>query len=319
MSDRIDIGPSPYLAYAGSKLDRAAERRGDRAFVAAAYAGADARAYVIAGEKIVLAQRNGRLDPLFPPAEAKDFGATPDTVLIGLDGDAAHFAHALGAEDAARLEGRVDLSLVDFRTVALKGLIPEALLGPAAAAKALLTWHTRHRFCSNCGAPTANAEAGWRRDCKACGAQHFPRTDPCVIMLAIDRDRCLLGRSARFPGSMWSCLAGFVEPGESVEDAVRRETFEEAGVRVGRVRYFASQPWPFPMSLMIGCHAEATASALMIDREELEDARWISRDEAALMLARKHPDGLFVPPPIAIAHHLIRAYVESGPGVLDNR
>jgi NAD+ diphosphatase len=135
-------------------------------------------------------------------------------------------------------------------------------------------------------------------------------------MLAIDGERCLLGRSARFPGSMWSCLAGFVEPGESIEEAVRRETLEEAGVASGRVRYYASQPWPFPMSLMIGCFAEATGTALKIDRAELEDGRWFLRAEAALMLARKHPDGLFTPPPIAIAHHLIRAYVERGADVL---
>jgi NAD+ diphosphatase len=124
----------------------------------------------------------------------------------------------------------------------MKALVGDDLLGPIATAKALMAWHARHRFCANCGSPTRNSEAGWRRDCAACGAQHFPRTDPCVIMLAIDAERCLLGRSARFPGNMWSCLAGFIEPGESIEDAVRRETFEEAGVTVGRVRYFASQP-----------------------------------------------------------------------------
>ena len=316
MTDRTAESPAPYLAYAGSKLDRAAERRGDAAFVARAYARDDARAYVIAGEKIVLAQANGKLDPLFTAEAAAKLGRSPETILIGLDGEAAHFAQALAAEDASKLEARSDLTLVDFRTVAMKGLISEELLGPAAAAKALLTWHARHRFCSNCGTPTIVSEAGWRRDCPGCGVQHFPRTDPCVIMLAIDDDRCLLGRSARFPGNMWSCLAGFVEPGESVEDAVRRETFEEAGITTGRVRYFASQPWPFPMSLMIGCHAKANATELKIDRAELEDARWVSRAEAASMIARQHPDGLFVPPPIAIAHHLIRAYVERGADVL---
>jgi len=246
----------------------------------------------------------------------EDLGAASETILVGLDGDAAHFAHALAPDDAARLEGRADLVVADLRTVAMKSMVDSAHLGPIAAAKALLAWHGRHRFCSNCGAPTNVSEAGWRRDCSACKAQHFPRTDPCVIMLAIDGERCLLGRSARFPGSMWSCLAGFVEPGESIEEAVRRETFEEAGVTAGHVRYFASQPWPFPMSLMIGCFAEAALTTLRIDRNELEDGRWFSRAEAALMLARQHPDGLFTPPPIAIAHHLIRAYVERGAGVL---
>jgi NAD+ diphosphatase len=317
MSDRnTTLGPPPYLAYAGSRLDRAAERRSDAEFVARAYTRSDARTYVISGERIVLAQKNGKLDPLFAPADAMKLGPSPETILIGLDGEAAHFAHALAAADAAKLEGDADFLVSDLRTVAMKALVSDDLLGPIAAAKALMAWHARHRFCSNCGAPTRNSEAGWRRDCGACSAQHFPRTDPCVIMLAIDKDNCLLGRSARFPGNMWSCLAGFIEPGESVEDAVRRETFEEAGVTVGRVRYFASQPWPFPMSLMIGCHAEASSVHLKIDRNELEDGRWFTRAEAAQMLARKHPNDLFVPPPIAIAHHLIRAYVERGAAVL---
>ena len=317
MPDRnAALGPPPYLAYAGSRLDRAAERRSDADFVARAHARPDARAYVISGERIVLAQKNGKLDPLFTPADALKLGPAPETILIGLDGEAAHFGHALAAADAAKLEGAADYLVSDLRTVAMKALVSDDLLGPIAAAKALMAWHARHRFCSNCGAPTINSEAGWRRDCPACKAQHFPRTDPCVIMLAIDDDRCLLGRSARFPGNMWSCLAGFIEPGESLEDAVRRETFEEAGIKVGRVQYFASQPWPFPMSLMIGCHATATATELKIDHAELEDGRWFTRAEAAQMLARKHPNDLFVPPPIAIAHHLIRAYVERGAAVL---
>jgi NAD+ diphosphatase len=311
-----DLGPSPYLAYAGSRLERAAERRSDAALVARAYARDDARAYVICGERLALAQRNGRLDPLFPPTEAARLGVESEAVLIGFEHEAARFAHALTDDGARRLDGSNGVEVTDLRTVAIKGLVEPDHLGPIAAAKALLAWHARHRFCASCGAPTVLSEAGWRRDCPACRAQHFPRTDPCVIMLAIDGERCLLGRSARFPGAMWSCLAGFVEPGESIEDAVRRETLEEAGVRAGRVRYFASQPWPFPMSLMIGCHADVVATDLKIDRAELEDGRWFSRDEAALMLARRHPDGLFVPPPIAIAHHLIRAYVERGAEVL---
>jgi NAD+ diphosphatase len=140
--------------------------------------------------------------------------------------------------------------------------------------------------------------------------QHFPRTDPVVIMLAIDGDNCLLGRSPRFAPTMWSCLAGFIEPGESIEDAVHRETLEEAGIVCGRVKYFASQPWPFPSSLMIGCHAEAVTRDIVVDRTELEDARWFSKDEVTAMLLRRHPDGLTTPPPVAIAHHIVRAWVE---------
>ena len=174
----------------------------------------------------------------------------------------------------------------------------------------MLHWHMRHRFCPNCGAATRLVCGGWRRDCPQCKAEHFPRTDPVVIMLAVDGDRCLLGRSPRFVPTMWSCLAGFVEPGESIEDAVHRETREEAGITCGRVVYFASQPWPFPASLMIGCHAEALTHEIVVDREELEDARWFSKEEIGSMLMRKHPQGLTTPPPVAIAHHIIRAWVE---------
>ena len=134
-------------------------------------------------------------------------------------------------------------------------------------------------------------------------------------MLAVRGDHCLMGRQSHFAPGMWSCLAGFVEPGESLEEAARRETLEEAGIRCGRVRYFASQPWPFPSSLMIGCHAEATSEQIAVDRDELEDARWFSRDETAAMMMRTHPDGLGTPPPVAIAHHIIRAWVEKGDDV----
>ena len=169
----------------------------------------------------------------------------------------------------------------------MQGLVGPDHLAPLAEAKALLAWHARHRFCANCGAPTNVSQAGWKRECPSCKVEHFPRTDPVVIMLAIDGDRCLLGRAGRFVANMWSCLAGFVEPGESIEEAARRETLEEAGIICGSVKYFASQPWPFPMSLMIGCHAQATSTEITVDREELEDARWFTRDEVALMFTRR--------------------------------
>jgi NAD+ diphosphatase len=150
---------------------------------------------------------------------------------------------------------------------------------------------------------------GYRRDCPACGAQHFPRTDPVAIMLTVHGDRCLLGRQRRFLPGMYSCLAGFIEPGETIEDAVRRETREESGILVGRVDYRASQPWPFPASLMIGCVAEALTTEITRDDEELEDCRWFDRDEVRRMFAGDHPDGLLPPNRIAIAHHLLRGFI----------
>jgi NAD+ diphosphatase len=312
----FELGPWPHLAYVTSSLDRASERRTDAPFVETASKHANARAVLIGGELVVLRKTGGASDPLFPVAEVRALGATGEPIFLGAAGEAAWLGFAIAPENAERLKARDDLLVIDLRSIAVQGLVAPEQLQPIAMAKALLTWHGRHCFCANCGAPTQTREAGWRRDCAACGAQHFPRTDPCVIMLAIDGERCLLGRSARFVPNMWSCLAGFVEPGESFEEAVRRETREEAGIKVGRVAYFASQPWPFPMSIMIGCHAEATTTGLNIDRNEIEDARWVSREEAALMLLRKHPDGLATPPPAAVAYHIIRAYVERGPDVL---
>lgn len=159
----------------------------------------------------------------------------------------------------------------------------------AATARAILHWHRSHGFCATCGAASDLAMAGWQRSCPACGAQHFPRTDPVVIMLVTHGNSVLLGRSPGWPEGMYSCLAGFVEPGETIEAAVRREVFEEAGVRLGAVRYLASQPWPFPASLMLGCAADALDTALTIDPAELEDALWLNREDVLAAMAGEHP------------------------------
>jgi len=302
----LDLGPRPALGYAASPLERAPHWRDEAKLAALDHA---AGAYVIAGESVVL-KKATPAEPLFALAEARALASVRETVFLGLCAGAARYGLAIDEAAAPALKARADLLVVDLRSIALQGLVAPEHLPPLAAAKALLAWHARHRFCSACGAPTTRAEAGWRRDCAACQAQHFPRTDPVVIMLAIDGEHCLLGRQARFGADMWSCLAGFVEPGESIEEAVRRETHEEAGILCGEVRYFASQPWPFPMSLMIGCHAQALSRTVTVDRSELEDARWFTRAEATAMLARRHPQGLTTPPPFAIAHHIIRAWVE---------
>jgi NAD+ diphosphatase len=232
-------------------------------------------------------------------------------VFLGLFDGEARFGIGIAQGSAEALKARNDLVVIDLRSIAIQGLVVPEHLPPLAEAKAMLHWHARHRFCSNCGSPTDLVEAGWKRACPACKAEHFPRTDPVVIMLTVSGDKGLLGRSGRFAATMWSCLAGFVEPGEAIEDAVRRETLEEAGVKCGRVKYLYSQPWPFPMSLMIGAHAEALNDDLTMDQNELVGLRWFSKDECAAMLMRKHPEGLTCPPPVAIAHHIIRSWVES--------
>ncbi|MGE0564378.1 MAG: NAD(+) diphosphatase [Pseudolabrys sp.] len=310
MSSRIDLGPKPRLGYTESRIDRAADMRPDSAQIAALTADPHTRCYVMGGELIVLNKSAPVNEPLFSPAQASIFGAPTEMIFLGFLDGMPRFGYGLTPAAAETLKTRDDLVVTDLRSIAVQGLVDADHLPPIAEAKALLHWHARHRFCANCGAATNLSDAGWRRDCPACKAQHFPRTDPVVIMLAVDGDRCLLGRSARFAPTMWSCLAGFVEPGEAIEDAVRRETREEAGIVCGKVRYFATQPWPFPTSLMIGCHAEALSRDIVVDREELEDARWFSRDEAIQMLMRRHPDGLTTPPTVAIAYHIIRAWVE---------
>ncbi len=181
-----------------------------------------------------------------------------------------------------------------------------------AAARSLVDWHSRHGYCAVCGTATAIFRAGWARQCPNCHAEHFPRVDPVVIMLAELGDKVLLGRQPPWPAGRYSALAGFLEVGESIEEAVRREIFEEAGVRVGAVRYVASQPWPFPSSLMIACIGQAEDDRITIDANELEDARWFTRDEARLALARDPAAPFGAPPAYAIAHTLLTAWVERG-------
>jgi NAD+ diphosphatase len=306
-----ELGPKPRLGYVQSRIERAAELRADDAAIARLAGEPRAGAYVIGGDLIVMKKGAALSDPLFTMQEARALGPASATVFLGSLEGAGRFGYGIAPAAADALKMRDGFHATDLRSIAVQGLVAPEHLPPVAEAKAVLQWHARHRFCPNCGAPTQAVHAGWRRDCAQCEAQHFPRTDPVVIMLAVDGERCLLGRSPRFVPTMWSCLAGFVEPGEAIEDAVRRETREEAGIACGRVVYFGSQPWPFPSSLMIGCHAEAVTHDIVVDRQELEDARWFSKREIATMLMRKHPDGLTTPPPVAIAHHIIRAWLEN--------
>lgn len=322
MQRALGFGPWPRLGYVDSALDRAALRRIDPRFLDDCAAQETCGFYVISGEMVVLKRLDEGFDAMFSAREVaalqsvrQSIAWSMERVFLGLAQDAGRFGLSIPLDAIEALKSEPRFHVTDLRSIAVQGLVPADHLAPLAAAKALLHWHARRHFCSNCGHATEVVQGGWRRDCTHCKAQHFPRTDPVVIMLAVRGERCLLGRQPRFVPGMWSCLAGFVEPGETIEEAARRETLEEAGIHCGKVRYFASQPWPFPSSLMIGCHAEAISEQIVVDRDELEDARWFSRDEAAAMLMRTHPEGLGTPPPVAIAHHIIRAWVERGDDV----
>lgn len=265
-----------------------------------------ARTVLLAGDRIVVTDGSALLGP-DRAAAAPERGVT--LYLGRLDG-APVFAAAVPETFAETCAADPAVRAHDLRSLAAEGLVAPHELGLLATAKSILGWHARNGFCAQCGSATTLAAGGFRRECAACGTHHFPRVDPVVIMLIRRGDSCLLGRSPRFKESMYSCLAGFLEPGETIEDSVRRETFEEVGLRIGAVAYHASQPWPFPSSLMIGCVADSLDETIVIDPVELVDARWFPRTEVARMLAGTHPDGLSVPPPMAIAHLLMRSFVE---------
>jgi NAD+ diphosphatase len=198
------------------------------------------------------------------------------------------------------------LAFAELRTVMMRLSPLDAEI--AATAKGVLEWHRTHGFCANCGGPTQVGKAGWMRGCPSCGRAHFPRTDPVVIMLVTRGDRVLLGRSPAWPEGFFSCLAGFMEPGETLEAAVRRETWEETGVRVGRVRYLSSQPWPFPGSLMLGAHGEAVDDRIEIDPEEIAEALWLDRQDLVDVFAGTHPR-ITPARPGAIARFLLEAWL----------
>ena len=232
-------------------------------------------------------------------------------IFLGLDRGRAVFALDISAAAEPEISGPL-AGLGRFGELrASAALFSDGDLAILGQAKALIDWHQRHGFCPRCGSPTALMDGGYRRLCRNCGAEHFPRTDPVAIMLATRGEYCLVGRGRHFPADMYSALAGFIEPGETIEEAVRREIFEEAGVRTGRVTYHASQPWPFPSSLMIGCFAEALNGDIRIDESELAEARWLDRRTARALLAGDSVEGIRIPPPIAIAHHLIKTWAET--------
>lgn len=303
------------IPFAGSPLDRASEKRTDKDWIEAKRR--DPSSLIlplwrlqpfILPEKLDRSPELGLLAP-----EVVDSLADADAlcVFLGLDHDRALFtvdvSRLADPGKSGPLAGRG--SFQDARSAAQ--VVSSSGAAIIAQAKALIDWHQRHGFCPNCGTPTTVMDAGYRRLCGKCNAEHFPRVDPVVIMLASHGDSCLIGRGKQFPNGMFSALAGFMEPGETIEEAVRRELMEEASVRVSEVTYYATQPWPFPSSLMIGCFARAESREAKVDDNELAEVRWIDRALAREAIRGKPVAGLRLPPPIAIAHHLIKTWAFS--------
>lgn len=300
--------PSQFVGFAGNQIDRQSENRTEDSLPKAL---ADPRLRVLqsrGGRLYLKLHGDGDFDAYFSLDEVRAMGAKlQHGVLLGMS-EHGPVVMVPGAKEPEELPETI--KAIDHRSVYVQGLVPEETLGELAQGAALLAWHRSHRFCGRCGAETEMRIGGYKRSCAACGAEHFPRTDPVAIMLAVHGDRCLLGRSPHFGPGMYSCLAGFIEPGETIEAAVRRETLEEAGIRLGRVAYHASQPWPFPYSLMIGCFGEALNDEIVFDGKELEDCRWFARDDVMAMIAGTNREGLAIPPGGAIASHLIRYWAE---------
>ncbi len=305
----FDSFPLGQPAFVTNALDRAAHLRLNDEKLLALEAKSNSRAYLVHRDSLVVKKEGEATRALLTLDEALKCGANPGTIFLGLRDGAAVFGMGISAAAAEGLMTRNDVAVADLRGMATQGVVPPGELSAIAMAKSMVNWHQRHGYCANCGQRTAMKEGGWKRECSSCKAEHFPRTDPVVIMLVTHGDKCLLGRAPRFLPGMYSCLAGFVEAAETIEDAVRREVFEEAGIRCIDVNYYMTQPWPYPSSLMIGCTARATNEDIIVDRTELEDARWFDRAEVKLMLTRKHPDGLAGPHPFAIAHHLLGRWV----------
>jgi len=307
----LNILASRSNAYTGSPLDRASNRRDDADFIAQALADPETLfAPVWRSRSLLKGVEDARPEALLltgAAAEALRMAGGPWAFLGLWDERPVFTVDCSGAEDPLPLLPDAFGSFTDLRQVA--GLLPAGEASVLAHARGLMHWRIRHRFCGVCGTECVPRSAGNAMACPGCGAQHFPRTDPAVIMLVVRDGRCLLGHSHRFPNvMMYSTLAGFVEPGESLEEAVRREVLEESNIAVGRVLYHSSQPWPFPASIMLGFHAEGLSDDIRIDPEELQDARWFTREQ--VLDPASH--GFSLPRVDSIARRLIEDWLESG-------
>ena len=302
--------PSSLVAFSGNRLDRRSENRPDDVLDQSLKADG-AHAFAIGRGRAVLKHDRQTLDPLYAPYELEEL--SPDfanAVLLGYERNGEPRLAVPVGIDTEKLPPLY--KAIDYRSIYTQQIVPAEALGQLAQAASLVAWNLSTLHCGRCGEPTINRAGGYRRECSSCKTVFFPRTDPVVIMLVVDekRDLCLLGRSPHFREGMYSCLAGFLEPGETIEDAVRRETLEESGILVDRVRYHASQPWPMPHTLMIGLFGEAKSERIVRDTTELEDCRWFTRQETAEMLDRSLGEYRSSPPAGAIAHRLMRDWVE---------
>jgi len=298
--------------FAGSPLDRAGERRSDAEWIAAQLAAPASLAVALWNGRPLLAGPDEALRIAYLPAALAEelSGGRERLLFLGLLAGTAVFAVDLEGE-ADPAEGRLKGLGAFHEMRPAAALLPPPEVAIMGAARSMFEWRRRHRYCAVCGQPTHPVDGGWKRACPACKSEHFPRTDPVVIMLAHHGDRCLLGRQAAWPPGMFSTLAGFVEHGESIEEACARELAEEAKLRVRSARYHSTQPWPFPSSLMIGLIAEVEDDEGVADLIELSEVRWFTRAEARDLLAGKLPD-LRCPPPLAIAHQLIKSWAGEG-------
>ena len=298
-----------YMPFSGNPLHRASNERKDEAWLDQ-LSGVKENRYLPFWRLSALTHRSEAPRLLWLDAGVRDrIEGLPQPVLLGIRDDVAHYALDVSslAEPMTAL-GVEGAEFSETRGIALS--LPHEEAGIVAHARSLLDWHNRHRFCPVCGAETRPQRGGAMRVCNACSAEHFPRTDPVVIMVVWRGNECLLGRRNGRPTGNFSALAGFIEQGETIEEAVRREVYEEVGIRVDEVTYFASQPWPFPSSLMIGCFARAASDEVRLDDDEIAEARWFSKAEARGAVAGENPD-LMLAGPVAIAYHLIKAWSES--------
>lgn len=297
-SDLIPLGSRP--------IDRAGHHRSDEAWLDAAYKSDEALVLILQGG-LPLVTAEGGLVWLGP--EVAKLAPDAEPLFLGLDKNKSPvFAVEMPGDfdlNSSLIAGTGDFG--DLRTSLAR--MPEMDANLASTARSLFEWHRSHRFCAKCGAESERVEAGWKRACPDCKAEHFPRTDPVAIMLAVSGDKCLLGRQKMWPKGMWSCLAGFIEPGETLEQGAARELYEEAGIRCdpAKAEYLFCQPWPFPSSLMIGLILPAENEDITIDPNELEQAIWITREEARAVMAGEHPE-IFAPMRFAVAHHILNEW-----------